>query len=78
MKKFDWETINETNYDITCDYLEKGIIIVKKGTNSQLVYLKYNSKEDIYTVDKKVYKVIVQTNTIKKSITIYENVAPLL
>ena len=76
MKKFNWEIINETNYDITCDHLGKDIIIVKKATSSQLAYLKYNTKEDIYTVDEKVHKVIVQTNTINKSFTIHENVAP--
>ncbi|NHM92100.1 MULTISPECIES: hypothetical protein [Staphylococcus] len=76
MRLFNWEIINETNYDVTCDHLGKDIIIVKEGTNSQLAYLKHNSKEDIYTVDEKVHKVIVQTNTINKSITIYENVAP--
>ena len=76
MRLFNWEIINETNYDITCDYLGKDIIIVKKGTSSQLAYLKYNSKEDIYTVDEKVHKVIVQINTIKKSITIYDNIVP--
>lgn len=30
MRLFNWEIINETNYDITCDVLKKDIIIVKK------------------------------------------------
>ncbi|EGQ3284612.1 hypothetical protein G4N53_000212 [Staphylococcus pseudintermedius] len=76
MRLFNWEIINETNYDITCDHIGKDIIIVKKGTSSQLAYLKYNSEKDIYTVDEKVHKLIVQINTIKKSIIINENVAP--
>lgn len=76
MRLFNWEIINETNYDVTCDVLGKDINIVKKGTSSQLAYLKYNPKEDIYTVDYNVHKVVLQINDISKSITIYDNIAP--
>ena len=75
MKIFNWNIINETSFDITCDYFSKDIIIVDKATNRQLVYFKYNIKEDIYTEDEKVHKVITQINTMDKSITIYDNIA---
>ncbi|PNY96424.1 hypothetical protein BU649_03260 [Staphylococcus chromogenes] len=68
--------INEANYDITYDVLEEDIIIVDKASNSQLAYLKNNSKEDIYTIDYNVHKVVLQINDISKSITIYDNIAP--
>ncbi|PTF57380.1 hypothetical protein BUY04_06110 [Staphylococcus chromogenes] len=67
--------INEANYDITYDVLEEDIIIVDKASNSQLAYLKNNFKEDIYTVDYNVHKVVLQINDISKSITIYDNIA---
>ncbi len=38
MKLFNWEIINEKNYDITCDVLEKGINIVDKASNSCLAF----------------------------------------
>ncbi|EKS40644.1 hypothetical protein [Staphylococcus epidermidis] len=75
MKLFNWNIINETGFDITCNYFSKDIIIVDKATNRQLVYFKYNIKEDIYTEDEKVHKVITQINTMDKSITIYDNIA---
>ncbi|PTE53631.1 hypothetical protein BUY60_00680 [Staphylococcus epidermidis] len=75
MKIFNWNIINETSFDITCDYFSKDIIIVDKATNRQLVYFKYNIKENIYTEDEKVHKVITQINTMDKSITIYDNIA---
>ncbi|QDW92178.1 hypothetical protein GJU84_09330 [Staphylococcus chromogenes] len=76
MRLFNWEIINETNYDITCDVLEKGINIVDKASNSCLAFLTYNDKDDIYTVDYNVHKVVLQINDISKSITIYDNIAP--
>ncbi|MCG1252269.1 hypothetical protein K4P42_08030 [Staphylococcus epidermidis] len=72
---FNWNIINESSYDITCDYFTKDIIIVDKATNRQLVYFKYNTKEDIYIEDEKVHKVITQINNMDKSITIYDNIA---
>ncbi|PTG19627.1 hypothetical protein BU632_06585 [Staphylococcus chromogenes] len=67
--------INEANYDITYDVLEEDIIIVDKASNSQLAYLKNNFKEDIYTVDYNVHKIVLKINDISKSITIYDNIA---
>ncbi|AGZ26183.1 hypothetical protein CJ234_08045 [Staphylococcus sp. UMB0328] len=53
----------------------KDINIVDKATNRQLAYFKYNIKEDIYTEDEKVHRVITQINTMDRSITIYYNIA---
>lgn len=70
-----WEIINNTKFELDFNNLEKDIIILNKINNTQLVYLKYDEKNNTYIVDEIVNGLITEINDIKKSITIYKNVA---
>lgn len=70
-----WEIINNTKFELDFNNLEKDIIILNKINNTQLVYLKYDEKNNTYIVDEIVNGLITEINENKKSITIYKNVA---
>lgn len=70
-----WEIINNTKFELDFNNLEKDIIILNKINNTQLVYLKYDVKNNTYIVDEKVNGLITEISDNKKSITIYKNVA---
>ncbi|EZI38308.1 MULTISPECIES: hypothetical protein [Staphylococcus] len=70
-----WEIINNTKFELDFNNLEKDIIILNKINNTQLVYLKYDEKNNTYIVDEIVNGLITEINDNKKSITIYKNVA---
>ena len=74
MIMFNWKIINKSNYEITCDNLDKDIIIVDKTNNRHLTYFNYNDKKEIYTKFDDVHKVVAQINAINKTITIYNNI----
>ncbi|HGZ9003639.1 TPA: hypothetical protein ACOGBV_002218, partial [Staphylococcus aureus] len=70
-----WEIINNTKFELDFNNLEKDIIILNKINNTQLVYLKYDEKNNTYIVDEIVNGLITEISDNKKSITIYKNVA---
>ncbi|MCG1404156.1 hypothetical protein K4R38_06855 [Staphylococcus epidermidis] len=70
-----WEIINNTKFELDFNNLEKDIIILNKINNTQLVYLKYDKKNNTYIVDEIVNGLITEISDNKKSITIYKNVA---
>lgn len=70
-----WEIINNTKFELDFNNLEKDIIILNKINNTQLVYLKYDEKNNTYIVDEIVNSLITEISDNKKSITIYKNVA---
>ncbi|MCH4331162.1 MULTISPECIES: hypothetical protein [Staphylococcus] len=70
-----WEIINNTKFELDFNNLEKDIIILNKINNTQLVYLKYDVKNNTYIVDEIVNGLITEISDNKKSITIYKNVA---
>lgn len=70
-----WEIINNTKFELDFNNLEKDIIILNKINNTQLVYLKYDEKNNTYIVDEIVNGLITEINDNKKSITIYKNMA---
>lgn len=70
-----WEIINNTKFELDFNNLEKDIIILNKINNTQLVYLKYDAKNNTYIVDEIVNGLITEISDNKKSITIYKNVA---
>ncbi|MCG9799956.1 hypothetical protein LHK35_09910 [Staphylococcus argenteus] len=69
-----WEIINNTKFELDFNNLEKDIIILNKINNTQLVYLKYDEKNNTYIVDEIVNALITEISDNKKSITIYKNV----
>lgn len=70
-----WEIINNTKFELDFNNLEKDIIILNKINNTQLVYLKYDEKNNTYIVDEIVNGLITEISDNKKSITIFKNVA---
>ncbi|MBF2756183.1 hypothetical protein [Staphylococcus sp. GDY8P57P] len=70
-----WEIINNTKFELDFNNLEKDIIILNKINNTQLVYLKYDVKNNTYIVDEIVNGLITEISDNKKSITIYKNMA---
>lgn len=46
-----WEITNNTKFELDFNNLEKDIIILNKINNTQLVYLKYDVKNNTYIVD---------------------------
>lgn len=70
-----WEITNNTKFELDFNNLEKDIIILNKINNTQLVYLKYDVKNNTYIVDEIVNGLITEISDNKKSITIYKNVA---
>lgn len=61
-----WEIINNTKFELDFNNLEKDIIILNKINNTQLVYLKYDEKNNTYIVDEIVNGLITEINDNKK------------
>ncbi|MEN1991320.1 hypothetical protein [Staphylococcus hominis] len=74
MKIFNWNIINETDYEIKCDYLRKDIIIIDHSTNRQLEYFKYNEMKDTYSEDDKIHDIILEIHNDKNEIVLYKNI----
>ena len=55
-----WEIINNTKFELDFNNLEKDIIILNKINNTQLVYLKYDEKNNTYIVDEIVNGLITE------------------
>ena len=75
MEFFNWNIINETDYEIKCDHLGKDIIIIDQSTSRQLAYFKYNEIKDTYIEDEKIHDIIPQIHNDKNEIVLYKNVA---
>lgn len=75
MKIFNWNIINETDYEIKYDYLGKDIIIIDQSTNKQLTYVKYNEMKDTYSEDEKIHDIIFEIHNDKNEIVLYKNIA---
>ena len=55
-----WEITNNTKFELDFNNLEKDIIILNKINNTQLVYLKYDVKNNTYIVDEIVNGLITE------------------
>ncbi|MCH8647234.1 hypothetical protein SHJJP8921_001499 [Staphylococcus lugdunensis] len=75
MKMFNWNIINETDYELKGNYLEKDIIILDQSTNRQIAYFKYNETQGTYIIDEKTNDVLPQIFDEDKKIVLYKNVA---
>ena len=78
MKIFNWNIINETDYEIKCDYLRKDIIIIDHSTNRQLEYFKYNEMKDTYSEDDKIHDIILEIHNDKNEIVLYKKYCILI